>query len=270
MKKYLAFVSAFVLVCSAAAGCGKDKSSSDSDALKPAAFDTTEDASGQPDPLASTEADTAAEQTTEALETTSAPEATEEQTTEHIREVDPLGGGAFSYDKNGAIVFKDYKDADDRTLMAAAEKLFESACDTEWKFKFSMPFTIDQDDYVENEYSWRYYLITTPGINSFSDVVNEYHKVFSDRYPDQLSDNYIDHNGRAYGFTGGRGSNIFYSASKIVAIESRTDDEIFFTVENYYDGTDLDGSAPRTEKDVFSCVISPDGTWRAGKFTLPN
>ena len=59
----------------------------------------------------------------------------------------------------------------------------------------------------------------------------------------------------------------YYSASKITDIQSKTDDEIFFTVENYYDGSDF-GDDSYSETDTFSMVLE-NGTWKAGQFTLP-
>ena len=153
--------------------------------------------------------------------------------------------------------------------MAAAERLFDSACNTEWDFKFDMPFEVDSTQYIENEFGWRYSLITTPGINSLADVENEYNKVFSSKYPNTLSENFCEQNGRVYGFTGGRGSNIFYSASKVTSVDSIGEDEILFTVTSYFDGSDINGSAPYQVEDEFSAVIDENGVWHAGKFTLP-
>jgi len=277
MKRYIACVVAAAAVLSAFAGCGKDKSSN-SDSLKGADFQT-EVGTLQPDPLAPDTTDDGGE----------GGSGTTEAATDEIsdgenghdgskgssdsgtvpNEVDPLGGGAFSCDENGAVVFEDYKEADDRTLMAAAERLFETACAAEWDFKYCQHFDVDTDTYVENEFGWRYYLVTTPGITSLADVENEYHKVFSDKYPSGLDENYTEKDGRVYGFAGGRGSNIFYSASKVTAVKSVTDSEITFTVTNYYDGTDIDGSAPYQEEYDFSVVVGEDGTWRVGKFKLP-
>ena len=277
MKRYIACIAALA-VLTAFSGCGKDKSSN-SESLKGADFQT-EVGTLQPDPLAPASTEAADDESgTGSAETTTSTEVEDGENGHNggksgnddnnvPNEPDPLGGGAFTCDENGAVVFEKYEDADDRTLMAAAERLFESACETQWKFMFDMPFNTDSNTYIENEFGWRYYLVTDPDVNSLADVENEYHKVFSDKYPNDLKDNFVEKEGRVYGFSGGRGSNIFYSASKVTAVKSVTDDEIFFTVTNYYSGTDIDGSAPYEQEDEFSVVIS-DNTWRVGKFTLP-
>ena len=100
-----------------------------------------------------------------------------------------------------------------------------------------------------------------------ADVERDYFKVFSDRYPNDLSSIYIDNGNGVYAFSGGRGSDLYYSASKIVSLDSKNDGEIFFTVENYYDGSDF-SSEPYTQTDTFS-VVTDGNTWKAGKFTLP-
>ena len=280
MKRYIACAAAAFALLSAFSGCGKS-SSSNSESLKGADFQT-EVGTLQPDPLASSTTESSAEKVTSATSEPETGEETAEADDSHnagkdadekaaaLNEVDPLGGGAFSFDENGAVVFEDYEDAEERTLMAAAEKLFQSACDTEWKFKFSMPFETDNNSYIENEFGWRFYLVTTPGINSLADVENEYNKVFSSKYPNTLSENYVEKDGRVYGFSGGRGADIFYSASKVTAVKSITPDEIFFTVTNYYDGSDRDANAPYQEEADFSAVIDENGVWHAGVFKLPN
>ena len=152
--------------------------------------------------------------------------------------------------------------------MAAAQALFESACNTQMSFTVGCPFEVDNSDYIENNFSWRFYRITDSSIKSFSDVEKAYYKVFSDRYPTPLASLYMDSNGSAYALCGNRGKDIYYSSSKVTEIKSRTDDEIVFTVENYYNGSDY-GDGEHTENDEFSAVIGSDNTWKAGKFTLP-
>ena len=136
------------------------------------------------------------------------------------------------------------------------------------KFTVGCPFETDNNDYIENDLSWRFYRITDSKIHSFSDVMNEYHKVFSDSHANELASLYMDKNGSAYALCGNRGGNIYYSSSKVTEIKSKSDNEIVFTVENYYDGDDY-GQAPYTETDEFSVVIGSDNVWKAGKFNLP-
>ena len=256
MKKIIALMAAAALTAGAAS-CGK-KAGTASQQGKPKTTEAVTTTSTD-----STETTTAST-TTAATTTTSAV-----TTTKTAQQPDPLGGGAFEYNDDGAVVFsEDSSKADDKTLLAAAQALFESACHTEMKFTVGCPFEVDSDDYIENDYSWRYYRVTDSDIKSFSDVENAYRKVFSDRYPHQLASLYLDNNGSVYALCPNRGSNIFYSSSKVTEITSKTDDEIFFKVENYYDGNDF-GDEAQTETDEFSAVIGDDGIWKVGKFTLP-
>ena len=269
-------VTAFLAAFSAFTGCGKSDSS-DSNSLKGADFQS-EVGTLQPDPLATTQAATeetssvsgtadSGAETTEASSTDENNEK-EEQTTA-ATEADPLGGGAFTYDDNGAIVFKETDSANEDTLIAAAQMLFKTACNTEWEFKFGEPFTIDSESFIENDFGWKFYRVTTLGISSLADVENEYNKVFSSKYPNDLGESFIEKDGAVYALFGKRGKDIFYSASKVTAVTSITEDEIFFTVTNYYDGSDTDSSTPCTKETEFSAVIDENGTWHVGKFTLP-
>lgn len=266
MKKIIAAVIALTSVISVFAACGKKVRKDDtSDAAT-----STEAASGeaqQPDPLAPTESAEASEEASETETTSAAEDSTEAVTTNQI---DPLGGGAFELNNDGAIVFEgDPDEAPDRLLISAAQALFESACRTEWRYTVGCPYTIDNNSYIENSLGWRFYRITDSTVATFNDIKSDYGKVFSGKYPDQLSDYYKEQDGAVYALNGARGSDIYYSVSKITAIESRADDEIFFTVEHYYDGSDYDGSKPYTETETFSVVIGSDGVWKAGKFRLP-
>ena len=79
---------------------------------------------------------------------------------------------------------------------------------------------------------------------------------------------YLELDGAVYALNGQREINPYYSVSKIVDIQSQTNDEIFFTVENHYEGTDISPNEPYSEKDTFSMVIS-ENKIRAGQFKLP-
>ena len=177
----------------------------------------------------------------------------------------------FNYDDNGAVVVKSpAAEVDDDTLISIANALYDSACKTQWEFTVGSPYRLDTENYIENDYGWQLYLITDPNINSLKDVEDDYHKVFSDRYPDNdIKEIYAEKDGHAYALNGARGANIFYSYSLVTKVDSKKDDEIFFTVTNYYDGTDIDGSAAYSKDETFSVVIESDGTWKVGQFRLP-
>ncbi len=259
MKRIISIIAAASLAA-AAVSCGeKTGKSSDTAKKKPtsASVEQTE----------TTETTTTV--TTTAKTTTSAASTTTAATTAPATQPDPLGGGAFSYNEDGAVVFEaDSKDADDKTLMAAAQALFESACSTQMKFTVGCPYSMDSNDTIENDMGWKYSRITDSSIKSFSDLENAYNKVFSSRYPcKELKQLYLEKDGALYALGGNRGANIYYSSSKITSIISRSDDEIVFSVDNFYDGSDF-GEESYTETDNFSVVIE-DGVWKAGEFVLP-
>lgn len=241
-----------------AAGCNDKKNESESSYESSAAEESvSEEAISQPDPSVSEtneESEAASEQTTEApTESTSEEAATEE----------------VSLDENGAVVFEVADDTSDDELIAAAQKLYESACETNWNYHVGCPYELDYQQYIENDLGWQYNLVTTEGINSLADVEADYYKVFSSSYPNDLNELYIESNGRVYALDGERGANIYYTGSKVVSVTERGDSEITFSVENYYDGDDFEGDGNYTKTAEFSAVIEGDGTLRAGKFTLP-
>lgn len=268
-KKFTAavFFAASLLVIS---GCSK-KVEKDSDKIPDSSASQSE-TTLQPDPLSPVEESTLEpphEKTTTVSSSTTSAETTV-TTSSVTQQADPQGNGTFSYDDNGAVSFNtDISQQDDRTLTAAAQVLFESACRTQWDYTVGCPYDIDSDDIVENKFGWQFCRITNSGINSLSDVENDYYKVFSSRYPNQLGDLYIEQNGSVYVTSGARGMDLYYSSSQITGIESRTDDEIFFTVENFYTGTDFNNSESYSQTDTFSVVIDGSGTWKAGQFKLP-
>lgn len=192
-------------------------------------------------------------------------------TQDSSQQPDPLGGGAFSYDEDGAVQFEQVPDAEnDKLMISAGQALFESACNTQWNFTVGCPYNLDMNATVQNGFGWTYYKITDDNIKSISDVENDYYKVFSERYPNEdLKMLYLEFDGEVYALNGQREMNIYYSVSRIKNIKSRTDDEIFFTVESLFEGTDKNPEEDYSEEDTFSVVISPDGKWKAGQFRLP-
>ncbi|MBR6792253.1 MAG: hypothetical protein IKM49_03925 [Ruminococcus sp.] len=210
-----------------------------------------------------TNAQDASEENTSATESTTEPEEATDAT-EEVTQPDPEAPATEPAEE---IIVP--ADADDNTVLSEAQKLFEMACDTEWKFHVGCPYKLDPTQYVTNNFGWEFYLVTDSGINSVADVEQDYYKVFSESYGNDLSELYMEKNGRVYALDGARGGDIYYTGSKITEIKSRTDTEIFFTVENYYSGDDFTGEGAYTEKTEFSAVIGKDGAWRAGEFTLP-
>ena len=267
MKRIISAIIAFSAVLTIAS-CN-NKKSSEKESKNSSISETTAEtvqASTQPDPL-----DPAGKTTAPATETSSAPEETTVPTSEApAKPTEAPDVSAFEYNDDGAVIFENsYEKESDATLIAAAQSLFESACRTEWKFTIGCPYNTDVEDYIENEFEWQFYRITDSGITTLADVEKDYYKVFSRKYPNLLNQLFIAGNGAVYALNASRGADIFYEKSTITEITSRTDEEIFFTVENHYSGTDRDPDMPETRTDTFSVVIENDGSWHAGKFNLP-
>lgn len=183
---------------------------------------------------------------------------------------DPLGAGAFSYDEDGAVQFVQEPETDNQQLMiSAGQALFESACQTQWKFTVGCPYNLDMSSSIQNGFGWTYYKITDENIHSLADIENDYYKVFSERYPNEdLKMLYLEFEGNVYAMNGQREMNAYYSMSRITGIQSQTDDEIFFTVENHYEGNDKNPDTPYAENETFSMVLAGNKI-RAGQFRLP-
>lgn len=262
-RKIIAFITALsaILLAVGCNGVSSDSqrqeadgsSVSDSQSSNSAPDDET-----QPDPLAPKPTDSAENTTTAPKESeTEASEAPIESTSE------------VAVDENGAVIVEPDAELSDADLINAAQRLYESACTVNWNFHVGCPYSLSYEDYVENELQWQYYLVTSDGINSIADVEADYYKVFSDSYENDLSELYIEKDGRVYALDGARGSNIYYENSKITSIKERSENEIIFEVESYYNSDDYGVEGDVTKKSEFSAVISKDGTWKAGAFTLP-
>lgn len=174
--------------------------------------------------------------------------------------------------------------AEERELIGKAQDFFETACETYWMYRYTPPFDIADDKYDENgnvigkEYNWQFkengedlgYLIKNPEIKSIDDVLEEYYKTFSDRYPNDIRDAYIEYNGNVYLFSGNRGYNISYKDSRVSEFQRIEGDEIFFTAEySYYNEMTYNENDITVKKEIFSVIVQPDGSWKVGQFSLP-
>lgn len=265
-KRNIALIlSALVFAASTAfVGCSnKSEDSGASASLPDSSVGELTDASEeetQPDPQAPKET----EPTEESASETASPAAEEPSSEPASQE----SAAEPATDENGAVVL-DAESSSDSELIAAAQVLYEAACDTSWRYHVGCPYSLDYNSYTENELGWQYYLVTDEGVSSIADVEADYNKVFSESYANDLSEIYIEHDGSVYALDGERGADIYYTGSKVTGIAEKADGEIFFTVENYYSGDDMLGEGDFTKTAEFSAVISSDGSWRAGKFTLP-
>ncbi|MDE5764891.1 MAG: hypothetical protein K2N49_01130 [Ruminococcus sp.] len=157
--------------------------------------------------------------------------------------------------------------SDDEIIMEA-QYLFGEACLKEWNFTVGSPYELDESQYITNDYGWRYYLVTEPDINSFADVMADYHMIFSPEYPDTLSEIFIEDDGHVYCLNGMRGSDIFFEQTVLSGIISRSENEIVFTAESTYSDDGL-GNGITIIENEFSIVKNDDGEWRVSRFRLP-
>ena len=157
----------------------------------------------------------------------------------------------------------------DAELIAQATELYDRACAKYWEYTFGDPFTLDNDDVYIDDRGWHFTRIADESIQSRSDIYNGFYEVFASRYlyDDILYDRYIEHDGKFYSASVGRGSNIFYTGSEITDVKSIEGDEITFTVVSTYEDPGTGESETRTS--VFS-MVDENGTWKAGRFEIPN
>ena len=268
MNRYLSAFIAFSAVLCLSAGCGKKASiasSTLSSETPTAPVSAAEEIITQSDPLApTTEAPQQQETTAVVSGAAGSVETTNSQSTETAtdeeQQLDPLANSAFSYDESGAVVLKkDISELDEAELLSAGQALFQSACRTEWSYTVGCPYELDNDDFIENDFGWQYHRIITPGISSYSDVLRDYHKVFSDTHEDQLADLYIEKDGAVYALSAARGQDLYYTASKVTSVKERNMNEIVFSVESFYSGSDMSPDTP----------IGSDNKLYAGQFVLP-
>ena len=278
MNRYLSAFIAFSAVLCLSAGCGKKASiasSTLSSETPTAPVSAAEEIITQSDPLAPTTETPQQQETTAvvsgaagSVETTNSQST--ETATEEEQQLDPLANSAFSYDESGAVVLKkDISELDEAELLSAGQALFQSACRTEWSYTVGCPYELDNDDFIENDFGWQYHRIITPGISSYSDVLRDYHKVFSDTHEDQLADLYIEKDGAVYALSAARGQDLYYTASKVTSVKERNMNEIVFSVESFYSGSDMSPDTPTSKTNDFSAVIGSDNKLYAGQFVLP-
>jgi len=174
----------------------------------------------------------------------------------------------FETDDNGAVIMEVHDDTEDSEIISAAQELYKNACETEFRYHVGCPYNLDYNSYVENSYGWQYYLVTDEGYTTIADVEKDYYKIFAEENGSDLSEIYIEQDGRLYALDGERGANVFYEGSEITGIIEKSDNKIVFSVDNHYTGNDMDPGTPVTETEQFSVVIK-DGEWRVGEFYLP-
>lgn len=269
MKKFLIISLMAILICTVSACSDKEPESS----MQSSSVSTVETSEAtQAKTSENTKSQEITAQTTEKTEvTTESVLTTAEITTESVPRTTTITTNEYysHIDVSEGIVFDTpIAEQNDEELISAALALFESACKTEWDYTVGSPYEIDMNQTAQNQFGWDCYLITTEGINSLADVRADYHKIFSENYVDSLDEVFTEANGRVYCLNGARGADIFYEKSVFVAINSRSESEISFTVQNSYSGDDFGGEAYVTQ-DEFVISIDSDGAWRVAKFRMP-
>lgn len=287
MKRIIAVIIALCAVTTLSVGCESKNSSNNKNENKTSSvFDTASDenSSDKADKETSADGDESAVTTKNSDSTqpdplapklTTSTQEEEETPTENAaaspeNPTEPTDSNAYERNENGNIVFKESENkASDSTLIAAAQELYDFACETRWKYTVGCPYALDENDTIENDYNWIFYRVKDEHIKSLSDVADDYYKVFSRRYPNDLNEIYIDGDGAVYAMAGERGMNLYYTGSKVISLEKRGSDEIFFKVESYYDGDDFEPGRKSSKTENFSVVIEDDGSWHVGQFSLP-
>lgn len=290
MKRIIAAITALLAVTMLSVGCESKKSSDNKSENKTSSvFDTASDENSSEDASGNAEKETSAN-SDELAVTTKNPDSTQpdplapkpttstqagEAPTENAANApenptDPPDNNAYERNENGNIVFKESENkANDSTLIAAAQELYDLACETRWKYTVGCPYELDENDTIETDYNWIFYRVKDEHIKSLNDVFDDYYKVFSRRYPNDLNEIYIDGDGAVYAMAGERGMNLYYTGSKVISLEKRGSDEIFFKAESYYDGDDFEPDKKSSKTEDFSVVIEDDGSWHVGQFSLP-
>ena len=154
------------------------------------------------------------------------------------------------------------------------KEAYQNALETNGKFNGGATDLLDIDTssegYRDFGDGFSGYLVRN--VSSIDEINEMYHQTFSDRYPENSfidGSPYFERDGKVYWYAGGKGSHIYYLGTEVLGILRRTDDEIFFAVENSYGGGNVDETPPWTEQTEFSVVVQPDGSWKVGKLTVP-
>lgn len=254
MKRFIAAAAVLVCVLSAAA-CGEKKGEKNESSGAVSESSTLQNG------------DISQDEATEYVNGTEKNTSSAEEKTEAVQSAvvpTSANGEQLHYPEGGA----EFEEQLDTAVIAAAQELFEKACETEWNFTVGSPYSLDTSEYVTNEYGWQFYRITEEGINSLDDVRADFHRVFSETYDDILEEIFMEDGGHVYCLNGARGSDIFYEGSEVTEITGRSEGVINFKVISSYSGDGYE-IEPYTEETEFSVVKGGDGAWRVDKFKLP-
>ena len=187
MRKYLTLLTAVVLV-SALTGCssGNNSGAESGDSSQVSSSDVqtntaSETSTEQTTAAETTEAATSTAQTTSAasLQTSAASTVSGTETTVVTTAAGNSEKAEFQYNSDGAVEFSgDPAAQNEDTLIAAAQAVYDAACQQQYRFTVGSPYTLDHETYVENDMGWQFYLVTDENINSLADVEADYDKIF--------------------------------------------------------------------------------------------
>jgi len=138
------------------------------------------------------------------------------------------------------------------------EELFEKACKTTWTYLCGVPYELDYEDSYENAFR-------VIGVDSFSDILEDYNKVFTGEHP-ELEEKYISTQYALYCYDGGRGENIYYQDTELELVSLEGDTVVFNAVSHYADPETNEPLEDRTDSFV---IVNIDGEWRVSEFRLP-
>lgn len=130
------------------------------------------------------------------------------------------------------------------------------------RYVYQGAYSLDDSDSFMTDSGNEAIKITDPSITSIEDVISDYDKVFSEKYENPIPLHYFERNGSVYFEQTDRGEDSTYISTKITDVKSVSNDEIVFNAQSSY-------SDGRTLNSDFSLVNS-GGTWKIGKFELPN
>lgn len=135
---------------------------------------------------------------------------------------------------------------------------FDKSCKTQWDYLIDCPYELDYNDTYK-------YAVRVVGINSISDVLEDYNKVFDGNSP-ELAEKYIATQHCLYCYDGGRGANIYYVDTELELVSYEGNTAEFIAVSHYADPQT--GEAMSDEQHRF-VIVRKDGAWKTVEFTLP-
>lgn len=143
-------------------------------------------------------------------------------------------------------------------ITETAVKLHEKSCETQWKYLVDCPYQLDYEDASGEAFCVK-------GINSLSEITDEYCEVFAEIAP-EFSEKYFEENGKVYCRDGGRGGNIYYKGTELILVSS-DDNKASFTAVSHY--ADPETNEPMDSRSYDFEMIKDNEVWKTSVFTLP-